>query len=696
MSFNRNWKIWLYPWIFKRHFRDSNYARRQLSVNFPYLKDKSLLLQSFQKDPSIPFNILRDVLNFPISDPLSLVPIQHALSTLIILNDSQDLDSLVSKEKDLNQLWLKCIKVSIGTPSLINGLLNISNNKVLAKRFKIIDDFPEQLICALLYHENFQLAESLAKKYLLQKQSVNWVPLINVSLLLNEKHGLNLLSLLYEQFPNKSFYEIVIPHLKSLRINRNYINSWNNILVANQDFPKTSSEALNEEFESMLETGNMKSFRNCLQNISRFAFTNPNWLKESTLFLIAKFISKSNPESQEQILQSLIDSCGFHNFKDAKFWNYLFKKSSISTTVLDRALIRLNIYSKDFILSKSNRLVKDNKAKEFWSYVKKFELDDEILCSLSIDILTMSLRSLDDLSKTYDFTIHLLYTKPNESSKIVKTFITESWRLIKSKTDKQKVELFARKLENHLNSQNLMTDELINYFILSDLKFHNYQSAIIRLNYLLNSPRSFIDIRTVDTVVKVLLKLPKTVYIFNEQSHLLAFTLAFKCYKNLKFISNLTWSRLLNQIGHSYKNIDDIEQYFTKIIDIINLQSQNLRFNSSNRNHPLRQIFHDKLIIRILNWGFMKSSVDTGTPWDGFKLLKKLQYKGVFIPSNLVQKELLRLSAVLHYPNDLNFKVKSKMKYRAFEINPCYDYSTTIDELNRISAQSASPNIVLK
>lgn len=609
-------------------------------LRFPYMKDKSPIIQRFHKDKSLPFNTLRDVLNFPVISPESLEGTSFAWMEYIAIGEEQSLLEQVEQE-DMNGFWLKSIRIAISDDTILKNMIPVLKRKNLIDSSKISIPVEETLVASLLYAGKFDHAFLVFKVLLSKKIDLDWRPILNVCLSLENSDPLRVLENMYRHHGG-SMYTTIISHLQDLKVKETYIHTWNNRLVSIGDFPKQSSKPMNKVFKTMLETSNTRSLEHCLKSIAGQVKTPPSWLD----FESSKYISQYIIESKDQTstLQSVVDLFGPATFRKP-FWITLYYRTNVNTNLLKTMILKAGLTSNDqqFIEAHCSRLIKEGPDK-FWAFANS-TVEEYNSPLLSLQILTMYVEQSQDLNKAYDFAIHLLSQYTNYTEKIIKTFVLGCTARLEGTYNSNKILL---QFQDYLTKRGMMSDRAQNLFIYSDLKLSYIRSAIQRIEKMLANPDSVIDKGTLDHCYKILSsnRHLRNLPVQDGESpvHYLL-KLSLRMHKHCDEVSKLAWNSLLKKVATSF-DITDTENFCKEVIDHVNRKSD-LNFSSSNIKHPLRQIFDKRLIAKIILQGFK----DPDAPWNGVALLSRLQSNGVYVPKNLVKKHVVELLKDNGLPN---------------------------------------------
>ncbi|ONH67353.1 hypothetical protein BON22_2803 [Cyberlindnera fabianii] len=659
--------------LLKRNFSHSAtlLRRRARAPIFPHLKDKTPIFSAFHKNKNIPFNILRDVLKIKQMDHTTLNSIQHAWLLFVSVNDLSDLKDVVSQH-DPAEVWRGSIRLANASPMILNGLVNIWKSEETRNELNMLPDTPELLVGSLIYHQKYDTAFSVFETLLKDEKDVHWAPIIDVCIALENTEGMKILSRIYDCYSQKKLHSEVLRHLRELKLREPYINQWNNVFVAAGDFPQESSEYLNQEFESMLESSNLRSMKNCIKNLA--GYKKPaGWLRPSTEKILVRYITQS--KEQVECLLETLRSFGARNFT-LEFWKDVYALSTVPTTMLDHRLklVDIDINHPTISASRIKRLSNEN-IESFWKIISA-ESRQTVLNKSSLSILTVAVKS-SSIDKAYDYCLHLLSLHPKLKDHISKTFIFEMTKKIQS--EKTHSDVLSR-FESFLEGNELMSDKIQNYFIHSDLVMSKYHSAIKRLESLLSQPDSVVESKTVDSVVKHLTRTQKDVTpqlgLFDDNLSYQILDLTLRCLDHCTELNNRTWRRLLMIVGKTYE-MDQVSTFFINIVPRLHDQSTGLRLHPANQNHPLRQVFDEKMLKNVLEWGFMKTP---DNPWCGFELIKSLEKEGVYVPENFMKKHLVRLTKVLHGGSEVYIPKRLRDERRTVPL----DVSSTVDTINRI------------
>lgn len=653
---------------------------------FPFIKDKTPLITAFHRDKNLPFNVLRDVLNFKFVDADTMEMVRHCWLDFVSMND--DVESVKEGLEGIDEsrdFWCASIRLANGTPSVMSALFRVWSDISLREQLQQPSDLPELLIASLIYHEKYDMAHHIFSKILQMDDDINWRPIVDVSVSLDSPKPLEFLALLCSMRPAAStpLYPQIIPHLRSLGLQETHLNRWNNALVSMGDFPQDSSTQMDLELKSQLETCNIRSFTNCLRHLSKFE-VGPSWLQRTTAQIFVQYISSS--KDQLDALKLVLQTCQIKNFHNVGFWIPLYSSTMIPFNVLDQRIQQTGLSHEHAAISqaKLKRSCKETgKSDEFWKMMAE-ESRADVIKQSSSSIISAIIQS-STLQKAYDMAIHLITVNPNQKLAICRAFITDVTKALMQKQSEVEGNLMDTSIlsdfERYLLDNSLMNDRIANYYIFADLTFGDHESVKHRITQLLAAKDAFIDVRTVDRLLKFLESIRRS-KLYDEVLYESMFDITVKALTQCRTqneIPTRTWTRILMEVGERY-DMDMIHMFFVSTAQLVK-SSTELNIHPSNKGHPLRQVFTDRLAYTILDWGFIKSPDD---PWSGFELIKALEGEGVYFQENLLKKHLLKLTRLYHKlpPGQNDDNVPQRLVDVMKERFVSGDVATTINKLN--------------
>lgn len=663
--------------IFSRNFHPQQHSTPVLVL--PFLKDKELLMKVFHRDHSLPFNTLRDVLGFKYTDPDTVELVRHSWLDFVTMNeDVGALQEGLHDCGDEDKFWSTSIRIANSSPMVMKALVEIWGDDVRRAELPVPNDLLETLIASLMYHENFEMSSKLVSRCLNNEKAINWKPMVDVAISFHNPTPLEFLAKIWSSNTSPDIYLQVMPHLRSLGLKEPYLNRWNNSLVGIGAFPRDSSMPLNVELKSQLDTANLRSFQNCLKNLAKYE-KDPHWLKNPTSLLFLRYILES--KDQLDALKTALDSCHVDSF-NMSFWKTLYIYSSIPFDELDQRLRQTKFSPENttIVTAKLRRTSKEKPA-EFWTMLAS-ESRADVIGKSYLPILVATIQC-STLEKAMDLALHVLsLDSVNNKFEICKAFIVESTKVIKDDPKRIEQSMVLDQFEEFLKENMLMNDELENYFIFSDLSLKHYDSAVERLEMMIESKRT-IDVRTLDHLLKVLSWMRKT----HKREDIIEnmFRATVSALEQCKEIPSKTWNGILMEVGEHY-DMAMIRTFLLRTTELVSAQCH-LNIHPSNPNHPLRQVFNDKLTYSILDWGFIK---EPENPWAGLDLIRELETKGIYFQENLIKKHLLKLTRILHriptveHDGRIPQRLFDAMKGRIVS----GDVETTINALNEMSKRN--------
>lgn len=616
-------------------------------IKFPYLKDKSPIIKAFHKNEDLPFNILRDILKFPVMSPESLDEVSFAWMDYFTMGDEGTLFKQMEIEKP-EIFWMKTIRVAISDEGLLRKIIGLLSQRSTENSMKFDGPISETLMASLLYVGKYEQAFHVYTNILTYSNNIQWDIILNVALALETDGPLRVLEAIHKE-QGRNLYSLIIPNLKSLDLKENYIHSWNNKLIRLGDFPKSSSAPMNVIFQGMIETSNLQSFGNCLKNIAKHLEAPAEWLDAETSRLITNYIILS--KDQESTFKTIMGLFGATAFQK-QFYITLLHQSKIPTKTLTTFSGKAGIPQDDirFREAKCKRLLDEN-PEEFWRYTS--ELIEKVPpLRISLHILSLYLRDFNNLPKAFDFAVHLLTKYPFYQNLIAKTFIIESTSKLEAAGMSNDLIL---EFEKALKNEDAIDDKIQNYLIFSSLKLSYFRCAIERIELLLSNPVSVFETSTIENASRMLsrcsVRIPMDFAEAGESPNHYIMRLILRMHQHSESISEVTLNRILRRIVMNLEH-EESEKFCLEVAEYVKSETR-LNFDSSNARHPLRLVFDDNLITQILIRGFKNSDA----PWSGLETLSKLQYEGVYIPKNLLKKHVIRTFRAHGLPNSERTKI---------------------------------------
>lgn len=641
-----------------RHFHCSQTVLKKPNLNsvkFPFLKDKSPIIQAYQSDEKLPFNAMRDILKVPVVTPESLDRVSFAWLDYFAENDELNLQNNIKSETP-EEFWMKTIRVAISDQQIMPQIVGFIRRNLKKTPFHVPESIGEILVSSLIYSGHYKHAFNVYKDLLSYKENVNWNLILDVCLVLPDGSPLRVFETIHRD-RNEGLYLKIISHLKHLKLKEQYIHSWNNKLVLLGDFPKDSSAPMNPVFNSMVETNNFRSFENCLKHMVRHLKREdiPHWLDDETSKYIAMCVKNAkDPASKVSHFISLYTPGSFK----AQFFATLLHQTKIPSKKIMKLVSRAKIPENNtaIIEGKCKRLA-DSDPQAFWAYTDK-NVEQLPPLKISVQILSLYLQNSDKLINAMNFAEDLILKYPEYTFKLARAFIMGVTNKAIETKHLAHHQLIAE-FEIFLRKEKLMSDEIENYLVFSELKLRHFESALMRIERLLAKPNAIIERGTIENTGRILSKnsrkLPRTFTAHGESQDHYIMRLILRMNNKCDEVSPQTWNVFLKQI---IKNFDhtEVEKFCLEVIDCVKSQTE-LNFNSANAGHPLRLIFDDKLITSIMLHGLK----DPLEPWSGLATLSKLQAKGVYIPMNLMKKRIIEVFRTSGLPNSDKKKVNSKV-----------------------------------
>ncbi|CCH42520.1 hypothetical protein BN7_2064 [Wickerhamomyces ciferrii] len=660
-----------------------------ININFPFLKDKTDIIKTLHKDPKLPFNVSRDVLNFPLFTADEIDKVSGVWIRYFGSGDEYDLITQLKEVRSINDFWLMTVKISLTDSLFMDKLITIIKSGSI-ETFIQQSSIPlsETLVASLINAQRFDTAYYVFRDLLKHSKAVNWEPIFNVCLVSENSHSLKTLMLIHGEVEN-NFYKRLIPHLFKLKLKDHYIHKWSSVLISYNDFPKDSSAPLNPVFKSILETSNLRSLDNCIPKLAKSIENPEKWLDQETIKLFSQYIIVS--KDSEGKLSKVLNTFGTQVFEVEEFWLPFFYKTNIQTSTLKTFMKKCNIdssRSQNISEALDHRLFKEDPDKFLEAFNSK--LDGKASLATfgdSLKLLKIHLQKSDNFEMAYEFAIHMIEKFPRYSEITASTYLTECMKFYKGD---QKLRETLLKFENFILENKLLENhsKITGALIYMNLKLSRFGRAIEDIKTLISSDQK-IDQRTIHHSYETLKRnhrnipnelIDKDVSNTNEFILKLVIKMSAKCPN----ISPITYNILLRDIVWVF-NHQDSKLILNEIVDFLKTR-QTSNISSNNEAHILKKIFDKELISDIIKKGFRNPK----EPWCGITVIKELQEKGVHIEYSRVKRECL------NYLDSLSLVTTDRAQNKVPWIKPSIGALPAVDHnlfMSKVNEMIELPNI---
>ncbi len=537
----------------------------------------------------------------------------------------------MKKQQDIDLFWELTIKGAVSNPQMLSAVIDYMKNIERQKKNLLVwSRFYDVLIGSLIDSSPelaFDVHQALYPKCLPR----SWKSIIYAAINSNNENAINVLDKIHRSLKphHRHFYDILIPYLLEKGQVRLAYHS-HRLLLTRGDFPR-NSRGMNDVLEFMIRYQPPTVVINFIRKLKtqyRKKVNTKGWFNTSTAMLLLPWFKKHDIIHLARFLKAFDDSA---KLMPELFWGMLYNcfNSSDVDNILSMFKVQRTHLIHQFQLGSSGSNTEE--FKRVLVNMKRENIPLTLKCyATTINVLCQT----GDYEKAYSLALDLMMNKKTSlySSvlKVIPPYFMTACNRAKDPIAYQKLEEFY----HLLTVEQLLTDHLRNLHIQAGLIYDNYPMVIKDLEMLISS-NGMIEPRTVSLYAKTILFSTNKLKSGKPSNAMTAtVSLLFKCHEIGVDIDPWVWRNTLEYTGYqeSFETTRNFALWLASTFG-----SLDLPISSRDPKHPLRIIFNDGILSRIIVWGF---KYFPSNPWEGLRLIKELEESGVYVRKSVIKKRI--------------------------------------------------------